>query len=407
VKTKKPKLLVLTSTFPRWKDDTDPPFVYELSKRLTSSFDVTVHAPHYPGALVREQMGGVQVHRFRYFFPPFEKLAGGQGIVPKLRRNILYFFLLPFFLFFQLVSLVILISKQRPNIIHAHWLIPQGLCAIIAKKIFKIPVIITAHGADVYGLRSPLLKKVKKWIVRNANHVVPVSSALAELLLADTRSYKKMGVISMGVDGCMFSPDKNSSDIRRKYKIQGPFLLYVGRLSEKKGVSYLIDAMPLITSDYPAAKLLIIGHGELEQELREQVRMQGLGSVVRFVGGVTNSQLPVYYATADIFIGPSVQVKGGDTEGFGLTFVEAMMSGCLTIGARVGGVEDVIRDGQTGFLVPAGDSQSLARKIIQILKKMGAYKFMRVNARQFVTERFDWAVITRKYSELFWDYVRK
>ena len=84
------KLLVATSTFPRWKNDTDPPFVHELAKRLTGDLDVTVLAPSYPGALAREEMSGLQVYRFRYFFKKLELLAGSEGILPTLKK-ILFF----------------------------------------------------------------------------------------------------------------------------------------------------------------------------------------------------------------------------------------------------------------------------------------------------------------------------
>ena len=94
----KKKLLVTTSTFPRWENDTDPPFVYELSRRLANSFDITVLAPNYPGALTREEMSGIQVHRFRYFFKKLEILAGSEGILPTLKKNVLFNFLVPFFL---------------------------------------------------------------------------------------------------------------------------------------------------------------------------------------------------------------------------------------------------------------------------------------------------------------------
>ena len=82
----KPRILVFTSTFPRWQNDTDPPFVYELCKRLTDDFDVHVLTPHYPGAKYEEIFCGVTVRRYRYFLPKFEKLAGSVGILPTLRR---------------------------------------------------------------------------------------------------------------------------------------------------------------------------------------------------------------------------------------------------------------------------------------------------------------------------------
>jgi len=397
----KPKLLVITSTFPRWPSDTDPPFVFELSRRLTDSFDVTVHAPHYPGALTKEGMGGLHVHRFRYFLAPYERLAGGQGIVPKMRRNKLYCLLLPPFLCAQFVSLFLLVLQLRPDVIHAHWLVPQGLWAVLIKKLFRTPVFITAHGADVFSLRVPVSVKVKKWIVDNADRIVTVSEALADVLRNDTRRSLQPSIIPMGVDALIFSPHKKSDSIREQYGITGPFLLFVGRLTEKKGVRYLIDAMSMVTATYPEAKLLIVGHGELEHELQELVNTNGLEKIVIFAGGMANTQLPAYYASADIFIGPSVQVKGGDTEGFGLTFVEAMMSGCLVIGTRVGGIEDIIQDGDTGYLVPPADANSLADKIVYVISAFDQQGTMRKKARNAAAGQFDWNLIAAKYKNAY------
>ncbi|MDD2465954.1 MAG: glycosyltransferase [Desulfobulbus sp.] len=396
----KPKLLVVTSTFPRWLNDTDPPFVYELSRRLTDTFDVTVHTPHYPGSKTDEQMGGMHIHRFRYFFAPYERLAGGQGIVPKMRRSKLYSLLLPFFLFFQFFSLILLVGKLHPDLIHAHWLIPQGFWAVIAKRLFKVPVVITAHGADVFSLRTPAVIKAKKWIVKNADRIVTVSSALADVLRADIQSQRQPDTISMGVDASIFSPDKKSEAIRRKYGINGLFLLFVGRLTEKKGARYLIDAMSIVCKDFPDAKLLVIGHGELEQKLRQQVKLLGLDDIVLFAGGLTNTQLPAYYASADLFIGPSVQVKDGDTEGFGLTFVEAAMSGCLVIGTRVGGIEDIIEDGKTGFLVPPGNALFLAEKIMFLLENLEVYRGNVEQTRRQFAAKYNWDIIAGKYCHI-------
>nr|WP_320012022.1 glycosyltransferase [uncultured Desulfobulbus sp.] len=403
----KPKLLVLTTTFPRWKDDTDPPFVYELSKRLTDTFDVTVHTPHYPGAMVQEQMEGVHVHRFRYFYSRFETLAGGQGIVPKLRRNKLYCLILPFFLLSQFFSLVVLCYRIRPVIIHAHWLIPQGLLAVVIKKIFHIPVVITAHGTDVFSLRAMLLLLVKRWIVRNSDQIITVSSAVAYVLGNDVTAGDLTDIIPMGVDSAVFSP-KNKNDILRKlYGIHGPFLLFVGRLSEVKGLNFLIDAMSLVIQRFPDARLLIVGQGELEGQLLDQVQRNGLDKDVLFVGGIENTKLPMYYASADLFVGPSIQARGGDREGFGLTFVEASMSGCLVMGTRGGGIEDIIVEDQTGFLVPPGETNVLAKKIVSVLERLESYSEMKTRARKSAAEKYDWAVIARQYIDLFRAYARK
>lgn len=397
----KAKLLVVTSTFPRWENDTDPPFVLELCKRLVADYDITVHTPSYRGALAREVMCGINVHRFRYFFSHCERLAGGQGIVPKLRRNKFYFLLLPFFLLAQCCSFLLLVARSKPDVIHAHWLIPQGLLAVFAKRVFGIPVVVTAHGADVFSMRRPLFLRLKKYLTKHADQVVTVSRSLAKVLMADTESSKYPVVISMGVDATTFAPEKKNTAIRERYGIHDCFLLYVGRLTEIKGVHYLIESMANVVKQCTACRLLIIGHGEQEKELKKKVDSLGLQKVVCFVGGLPNEQLPPYYATADIFIGPSIQAKEGDTEGFGLTLVEAAMSGCLLIGTRSGGIEDIITDGQNGFLVPPANAAVLAEKICQTVNEFDRLQEIREQARNDAIEKFDWRVIAKKYTGLF------
>ena len=396
----KAKLLVVTSTFPRWKNDTDPPFVYELSKRLISEFDVIVHTPHYCGSLSREMMDGMRIHRFRYFFSYFEILAGGQGIVPKLRRNKLYYLLLPFFLSAQLFSLILLVAVVKPDIIHAHWLIPQGLLAALVKKIFGIPVVVTAHGADIFSLRQKIFTYLKKYTVHNADRIVTVSKSLARILVNDTQAIVDPDVISMGVDATLFSPHHRNNAIREKYDINGPFLIFVGRLTEKKGVQYLIDAMVIVKAEIPDAKLLIVGHGELEEKLKNRVVKLGLMDIILFTGGISNNSLPEYYASADIFIGPSINTSDGDSEGFGLTFVEAAMSGCILIGSKVGGIEEIIHDGGTGFLVPPKNVPALAKMIVYVLKNINKFNELKRNGRERALHKFEWNGITRKYNKL-------
>jgi glycosyltransferase involved in cell wall biosynthesis len=396
----KTKLLVVTSTFPRWKSDTDPPFVYELSKRLTSDFDIIVHTPHCHGSLTQEIMDGMRIHRFRYFFSYFERLAGGQGIVPKLRRNKLYYLLLPFFLSAQFCSLFLLVATVKPDVIHAHWLIPQGLLAVLMKRFYGIPVVVTAHGTDVVSLRQGVFIWLKKHTVNYANRIVTVSKSLATILDNDTSASKEINVISMGVDAVLFSPQHRNNALREQYNICGTLLLFVGRLTEIKGVRHLLDAMVLVVAEIPDIKLLIVGHGELEEDLKKQVAHLGLQENVCFNGCIPNEQLPQYYATADIFISPSIRLKNGGSEGFGLTFVEAAMSGCFLIGTKTGGIEDIIIDEKTGFLVPPEDASALAGKILFVIRNLGDLDDMRMRGRAEIIKKFEWGSISKKYSLL-------
>src|SRR5210317_2568346 len=166
----KKKLLVTTSTFPRWKNDTDPPFVYELSRRLTYYFDISVLTPNYPGAHTREEISGIKVHRFRYFFRNLELLAGSEGILPTLKKNSLFYLLVPFFLIGELWALLKLTRKIKPDIIHAHWILPQGFIAALAKKITGVPYVLTTHGGDIYGMQGKFSTALKRYALNNAAH---------------------------------------------------------------------------------------------------------------------------------------------------------------------------------------------------------------------------------------------
>ncbi|KPK22904.1 MAG: hypothetical protein AMJ61_16615 [Desulfobacterales bacterium SG8_35_2] len=130
----KKNLLIITSTFPRWENDTDPPFVFELAKRLTDVFNITVLTPNYPGALINETVAGIKVHRFRYFLKNLEILAGSQGILPTLKKNKLFYMIVPFFILAEFFALLKLIRKTKPDIIHAHWILPQGFVTALAHK---------------------------------------------------------------------------------------------------------------------------------------------------------------------------------------------------------------------------------------------------------------------------------
>lgn len=393
------KILVLTSTFPRWPGDTTPPFVHELSKRLADGFEITVLAPHYPGAPVREERDGMAIRRFRYSWGKFETLAGEKAMLPALRRNRLNYLLLPFFLAAEFFATLYLVKRHRIDCIHAHWLLPQGLIAALVKLITGVPFLVTAHGGDVYGLGGWLPTLLKSFTLRRATQVTAVSRDLATLMEALVPGLN-ISVIPMGVDSAAFHPDFIDHDIRQRHGINGEFLLFVGRLSEKKGVCYLLEAMPRVVERFPKAKLMVIGKGELEGELRGLADRLDLADQVIFAGAIPNHELPAYYATADVFVGPSIKCSSGDTEGFGLTFVEAGLSGCLVIGTRTGGIGDIIEHGETGFLVEMRDAESLAEVIINGLALQAESTGFGESARQRLKGNFDWRIIAEKYGAL-------
>ena len=396
----KKKLLIVSSTFPRWKDDTDPPFVFELARRLTNNFDISVLAPHYPGSCISERMEGMDIYRFRYFLEKFETLAGSTGILPTLKRNKLNYLLILFFVLGEVITLLKLTIKNKPDIIHAHWILPQGFAAFLIHKVTGVPYVLTTHGGDIYGLQGKIPTILKRIVVQGAATVTVASKDIQEKLRQLTGTTPPTQVIPMGVDSGLFHPNKKDRKLRGKFGINGPFLLFVGRFTEKKGVRYLIAAMPEVLKHFPESRLLVVGTGELEKELQQNVTNLGLDQQVIFAGAIPNHELPKYFATADIFIGPSIKTADGDTEGFGLTFVEAAMSGCIVIGTEVGGIADIIQHGETGFQVKEKSPASITQILLKVMQQQSELSSMRDKARQKMVEQFDWLSIAEKYKRI-------
>ena len=391
------RLLVLTSTFPRWKDDTDPPFVYELCLGLKKHYDIHVLAPHYPGAATEEQLAGLQVTRFRYFMSSWECLAYGRGggILAKLKRSPGYYGLIPFFFAGELISTIRILRRYPYDLIHAHWLIPQGLIAVIAVFLtrYQIPVLCTSHGGDLYGLKRRLPTQLKKCIIANLKALTVVSRSMREEVKRLVADHEKVHVIPMGTDlKNRFVPPETRQN-------KGS-LLFVGRLVEKKGLRYLIDALPLILKKHPQASLRIAGDGPEKGTLQLQSKRLGINDHVRFLGAVKNKSLPDLYRTADVVVFPSVIAGGGDREGFGLVLVEALGCECATVVTDLPAMQDIIVDGKTGFVVPQKNVQKLAEKIVSLLDDPEMGRSVGKEGRRFVVERYDWDEIAKQYAAL-------
>lgn len=401
--SKKTKLLVTTSTFWRWKGDVNPSFVYDLSKRLAKDFNVWVLAPHSGGTAISEQFDRLNISRYKYFFNRYQCL-GEKAILPNLRKNPFLYLQVPFFLIAQFLAIRKIAKRYNIHLIQAHWIIPQGTIACLYKLLFNknVKIVVTSHGGDIFGLHFWPLTALKKWTLNNTDYLTVVSSAIKdEVVSLGTKRNLSIDVVPMGVDLSLFSPENFDESIKKKYSINGPFLLFVGRLSEKKGIEYLIKAMPSILLDFPETKLLIIGLGEKEFALKSlSAQLNLTDKSIIFVGAIPNRRLPQYYATADVFVGPSIVARGGDQEGFGLVFVESIASGTFTIGTDLPAISDIIEEGKTGFIVRRKDSEQIADKIKFILSNRSELSDMRVKARQIISRKFDWDVVSEMYKQI-------
>jgi glycosyltransferase involved in cell wall biosynthesis len=396
------RILVLTSTFPRWEGDIEPRFVFDLCRFLSKMYAVHVLAPHASGARVQETLAGISITRFRYFIPRLQSLAYQGGMLTRLRQNPLRVIQVPFFLLSEILAINRLLKTHHFSVIHAHWIIPQGLAAVVANLNRKDspPILVTSHGADIYGLRHPLFTAVKRWVLHRCDAISIVSQAMRDTLhglLPGIRSE----LISMGADLTeLFKPDKTLTR-------QLTTVLFVGRLVKKKGVRYLIDAFATVLRQHAETELWIAGYGPEESRLRRQVKQLHLENNIRFLGAVEHCKLPDLYRKSTITVIPSIVTTSGDQEGLGLVIVEALGCECAVIASDLPAIHDVIRDGVTGLLARPADSDHIAAHIDMLLSDREMRNRLGLNGRNHVLRHFDWNSIYPRYASLLTSLVSK
>lgn len=383
----KKRLLITGSTFPRYAGDTEPRFVLDLAKNMKEYAEVTVLVPAAPGAADREELEGVQVVRYHYFpIHSLETLCYPGAIVPRIREKKVRGLLVPWLF----VSLYVHLFKMRReyDIVQANWLIPQGIVQSFIKK----PYVVTGHGGDVTSLNKGILKVLKKRCLKNAAGVTAVSQPLMDVLNGIYEN-PKQAVISMGCDTAMFG---------QEYRVENYFgqgdkkvVLFVGRLAEKKGVSYAIEAMRQVNN----AILVIAGDGPLKSKLQRQAErvQKESGSTILFLGAKTHEELKGIYASADLFVMPSITAKDGDKEGFGLVILEAFTSGLPIVASRSGGITDIVKDGVNGYLAEEKDVSGLADRINIVLQDKNIYNKMQTEAKK-TAQQYDYCEIAKRYA---------
>lgn len=395
------KVFMLTSSYPRGREDSAGVFLRYLAENLSQrGLEVHVLAPAYrKGGTCIE--GNVHVHRFQYLPARLQKLAYGSGILPNLRHNPWLWIEVPFFLATMTYAFVRCLWREKPDLIHAHWVLPQGLVAVFAKLFYGNPVVITAHGSDAFRLKGRLTNKLKRLVLGNADAWTSNTRATSEALESDM-ALPKPRIIPMGVDvECFHSGERTS--LRRELPENEFLILFVGRLVEEKGLRDLLSALTLLpTKLRRKASLWVLGDGPYQIELQQYAETLGMSGKVRFWGSISNHLLPDFYAAADLFVAPS-----GDSEGLGVVLLEAFAARLCVIATRVGGISEVVEDGCTGILVEPRNPQQLAITMEKLLSNERLRAEMAENAFARVKRYYDWMKIASDFEELYRGLIQK
>lgn len=350
----KKKILITSSTLPRWDRDTEPRFILDYAKSIQKYYDVTILAPAAVGAKDKEVIEGVEIVRYHYFpIHKWETLCYPGAIVPRIREKKVRILLVPFLLlslWFRLLKI-----NKNYDLVHAHWMIPQGM---VQSVFHKTPYILTGHGGDITSLNFGFMKSIKKSAIKHARHVTVVSDKLKEIVNGICPN-DKTTVLPMGCDTSVFKAANRVDN----FFGQGDkkVVLFVGRLAEVKGVEYLIKAVDKLDN----VMLAIAGTGDLEGELKELAKP--MGDKVVFMGAKTHSELSAIIPSSDVLVMPSVTASDGGKEGFGLVIIEAMASGVPVIASNSGGIPNTVKNEYNGLLTEERDIQGIADAITRVI----------------------------------------
>jgi len=404
------RVLCVTSNFPRWLGDSTTPFVLNLAKDLTSlGWSVDVLAPHAAGAEIFENLEGIPVHRFRYAWPATAETVCYQGgALVNLRRNPVDRLKLPSLVLAQLFSMMRLLAGGKYNLIHSHWILPQGFNAALMRGLFSVPHILTVHGGDIFGLKGRLMSSFKRIALSGTDRITVNSSFTERSVQEILKKDKHLVRIPMGVDTAPLKDEelRQAEDIRCRYRSgHGPLVVFVGRLVEEKGVGDLIHAIRILDPKLKDIKLLVVGEGQDKEHFKEMSESLGLKEKVHFTGWVEQEEIKTYMRAGDIFVGPSKAASDGWVEAQGLTFIEAMAAGVPVIATRSGGIPDAVRDGRTGLLVSEKSPGSVAEAIVKLHSNPSLRQCLTRRGEEVAKKEFSRDSCAEKFSQLF-DEVR-
>lgn len=385
------RILVVSSVYPTTPDGNHGSFVREAILRLEpTGAQFSVFAPAYEGS-PSYRLDGVEVYRFRYCPKPFENLVR-DGAPTKIQRQPLYLIAAALYILLGTVQLFWVCWRKRPDLLHVNWPFPHALMALPASKLLRIPMVFSFHGAELLLARKfGFVAKMLRWMLPMAQGVTANSSFTRSLIgkLYDG----EVQVIPYGLT-------IEAKPAQRRQPGEVPTLLFVGRLDERKGLRYLLEALPLILQQQ-SVRLRIVGKGILEAELIQQCQALGLESVVDFLGFVSKEELADEYARCDVFVLPAIIDSKGDTEGLGIVMIEALAHGKPVVATEVGGIPDVIVSGQTGILVQQKDPQALKQAILELLENPQRASLLGECGLQDIQQRFSWNRIVPMWERIF------
>ena len=302
-----------------------------------------------------------------------------------------------------------LVREHQVRFVHCGNVKPAGYPARWVHERLRVPYSVFLYGADLLSeqhkiLHSVLKRRTARAIFGGAAALIAISGWTRDLALAVLGELGldghggRLRVVHLGTDPDRFRPGVDPTEIRQRFDLAdggARWLLTVARLEPHKGVDMVLRALPAIIARAPDVRYAVAGKGPERDKLKKLAHKIGVADRVRFLGEVSERDLPALYNLASVYVGASRRAERLGVEGFGISLVEASACGLPVVAGRSGGIPDAVRDGETGFLIPPEDPAAIAEVVTRLLGDAALAGRVGAAGRRAVETYYNWDRVVR------------
>jgi len=309
--------------------------------------------------------------------------------------------------------LAALVTSWRPDILHAHSPALNGVPALRVGRRLGIPVVYEVrafwedaavdHGtSSEWGLRYRLTRALETYVLRRADAVTTICDGLRNEIISRGLPAERVGVIPNAVDIEKFQvAGARDESLAVKLGLSRSVVVgFIGSFYAYEGLLLLIRAFPTLVARLSDVRILLVGGGPQETELKSLVESLGIADKVVFTGRVPHNDVGRYYDLIDVLVYPRISIRLTELV-TPLKPLEAMAQGRLVLASDIGGHRELIRDGETGMLFPPDDPSALAHALYQFLSARERWPEIRKNARRFVEQERNWRASVARYRSVY------
>jgi len=399
---------VLTHNYPRFAGDFSGVFVEALCReyvalghevRVWTPDDAAFSRPDTP-----EEWGGVQVRPYRYALPRSAQTLGYmRSMQGDLRLKVSNYLLSPG-LFAGGIGTVLREARAwQPDVLHAHWLLPNGFIAAVVARRLGIPLVVSVPGSDAQvAAANPLFRVMARRVFATVDLLTANSAELRDAVVALGADPARFDMIIYGVHPDALKPSNEGVEaLRTQWASElavdagaTTFVLCVGRMVPKKGFDVLTRALAEAPLRQRKVAAIMVGNGDSKAEWQALAQEKGVAQRILWAGTVPYAELGRWYNAADLVAMPSVSLPA---DGLNVCVLDAMACGKAVVASEVAGNPLAVVQGETGLLLPEQDAAGLAQAVAVLAENPALREYMGANGRRRIEEELGWRPLAQRY----------